>query len=176
MGWTKCEKCGLEINDNQEFCESCGSPQTKRTNLASRGKRLGGSAIDTLIQIPVIVSVMYFSGILGTVMRSGNSLPIKLRVALFFCSAASFLVFNGYLLFHKGQTIGKLLVGTRIVDMQGNLPGLCTLFGLRFLVLSLINQIPILGQVMGLVNALFIFGKARRCLHDYIAGTQVIDA
>ena len=36
------------------------------------------------------------------------------------------------------------------------------------------GQVPIAGQLFNLINILFIFGKKRRCFHDYIAGTMVI--
>ncbi len=39
--------------------------------------------------------------------------------------------------------------------------------------LSLCAHIPMVGPLINLVNPLFIFGKERRCLHDYIAKTQV---
>ena len=32
----------------------------------------------------------------------------------------------------------------------------------------------ILINLVSLVDALFIFGKQRRCLHDYIAGSKVV--
>ena len=34
--------------------------------------------------------------------------------------------------------------------------------------------IPLIGTVFSLVDVGFIFGKERRCLHDRIAGTCVV--
>jgi uncharacterized RDD family membrane protein YckC len=86
------------------------------------------------------------------------------------------LALNGYLLFKRGQTIGKVAVKTRIVDLSGNIPHFGKLLVLRYLVPALVAQIPIVGSLTILVDILFIFGKEHRCLHDYLAGTRVIDA
>ena len=34
---------------------------------------------------------------------------------------------------------------------------------------------PAIGAIVGLINVLFIFTEGKRCGHDYIAGTIVID-
>lgn len=57
----------------------------------------------------------------------------------------AFLLVNGYLLLKRGQTIGKLLVKTRIVDLTGNPPNFGKLLVLRYLVLGLVAQIPMIG-------------------------------
>jgi len=39
----------------------------------------------------------------------------------------------------------------------------------------LVSQVPQVGGLIGLVDILFIFGKERRCLHDLLAGTRVVN-
>ncbi len=46
---------------------------------------------------------------------------------------------------------------------------------MRYFLPTLISQVPFIGGIFGLVNALFIFGAERRCLHDRLAGTRVVD-
>ena len=41
-------------------------------------------------------------------------------------------------------------------------------------VLSLAGLVPVLGPLASFVDILFIFGASRRCVHDLIAGTQVV--
>ena len=36
-------------------------------------------------------------------------------------------------------------------------------------------MIPVLGPLFSLVNVCFIFREDRRCIHDLIAGTQVVN-
>jgi len=88
-----------------------------------------------------------------------------------------FLLLNGYLLATAGQTIGKRLVGTRIVNVSDErIPKFLTLVGARYGSTWLIGLIPGVGNLYGFVDALFVFRNDRRCLHDWIAGTKVINA
>ena len=59
---------------------------------------------------------------------------------------------------------------------DGRILSLGKIIGLRVLPISLAAHIPIVGGFVGLIDALFIFGSEKRCLHDYIAGTIVVDA
>jgi uncharacterized RDD family membrane protein YckC len=88
---------------------------------------------------------------------------------------AVFLTLNGYLLYTRGQTIGKVVVKTKIVDMGGKIPSFARLVLLRYLTPMLVGAIPIIGGIFGILNPLFIFGKERRCVHDYMAGTRVVN-
>jgi uncharacterized RDD family membrane protein YckC len=145
------------------------------TNTASRGKRLGGALIDGLISIVIIVPIMLATGVLQEAFR-GEGMTLGQQAAFFVVGWVVFLTLNGYLLLRRGQTIGKVVVKTKIVDLSGNLPNFGKLLVLRYFVLGLVAQIPIIGSLAGLVNVLFIFGKERRCVHDYIASTRVVEA
>ena len=69
--------------------------------------------------------------------------------------------------------MGKKAWGIRIVRMQtGANGGFVTNVLLRLIVNGLLGLIPLYG----LVNILFIFRSDLRCIHDMIAGTQVVEA
>jgi uncharacterized RDD family membrane protein YckC len=88
-----------------------------------------------------------------------------------------YVVVNGYFLATRGQTVGKMMVGIRIVSADtGEILPLWRVLVLRFLPVQLIQIVPGIGPVLWLVDTLFIFGDARRCVHDYVAGTIVIAA
>ena len=145
-------------------------------NLASRWKRLGGALIDSVIAMAIIVPIMLSTGVLQKAF-SGDMMTVGEQAAFFIVGWVVFLTLNGYLLYKRGQTIGKVVVKTKIVDLNGNLPNFGKILILRYLILGLVAQIPLVGSIInGLVDPLFIFGKERRCLHDYIAGTRVVDA
>jgi uncharacterized RDD family membrane protein YckC len=75
----------------------------------------------------------------------------------------------------RGQTIGKRIIGIRIVTFpDGRNPGGVKAILLRAIVNGLIAAIPLVGNVYSLVDICFIFRDDRRCIHDLIAGTQVI--
>jgi uncharacterized RDD family membrane protein YckC len=78
---------------------------------------------------------------------------------------------------HKyGQTIGKRWVGIKVVRKDGSRAGLGRIFWLRNVVNTLFTLIPFVGRFYALVDALFIFGGEKQCLHDKIADTIVVKA
>jgi uncharacterized RDD family membrane protein YckC len=148
--------------------------------LASRAARFLGSLIDAVVVgIPtVIVVIVAFLLIWGLDVNPEQITftdQIALEAAGFIAYFLLFLLVNGYPLLTRGQTIGKIAMKTRIVDLDGNIPGFAKIVVLRYLVPSLLVQIPLVGNLFGLVDSLFIFGAECRCVHDYIAGTKVIN-
>ena len=85
-----------------------------------------------------------------------------------------FLLIHGYLLMKHGQTVGKWLTGIRIADLDGGIPSFGRVVGLRYLPTSVASVIPVVGSIYPLVDVLFIFRSDRRCIHDLLAGTQVV--
>jgi uncharacterized RDD family membrane protein YckC len=75
-----------------------------------------------------------------------------------------------------GQTIGKRLVGVKVVRNNGERASLGRIFWLRNVVSALPALIPVVGGIYGLVDTLFIFGDSRRCIHDLIGDTKVVRA
>jgi uncharacterized RDD family membrane protein YckC len=87
------------------------------------------------------------------------------------------LIVQVVLLSTSGQSLGKRIVGIRIVRYEDESnPGFVGAWLLRSLVPGLIAAIPCFGMIFSLVDIMCIFGVERRCLHDLIAGTKVIDA
>lgn len=86
---------------------------------------------------------------------------------------AVFLLLQGPLLFLRQQTLGKAVLGLRIVDISGRKAGFARIVLTRELPLWLLGVLP-LGAVAGLLEQLLILRKDRRCLHDHVAGTKVV--
>ncbi len=148
-------------------------PDAGQLELAGLGMRLAGAIVDALILGLLLIPVLFASGYIQLVMsgqQPGFAWQVGIGVAGFIC----FLVVNGYLLNKSGQTVGKKLLGMRIVDLNGNKPDFFRLAGLRYGVGQLIALVPIINMVYWLVDVLFIFREDRRCIHDLIAGTQVV--
>ncbi len=86
------------------------------------------------------------------------------------------LVLQIYLLATRSQTLGKYIMKAQIVDFETGQPAdfvKCAV--LRILVNSIICGIPCAGTIYSLVDIFFIFRDDRRCIHDLLAGTTVID-
>ena len=147
------------------------------TTLAGRGSRVGAVLIDSIILIPLLIGIAMVTGFWDHLISSAaNGIPLSFNAKLiaFLVGQSLFLLLNGVFLANHGQTIGKRIMKVQIVDMEGKQVGFLKLYSLRYLAFSLITQIPVAGGLLALVNVLFIFGKPRRCLHDFLTGTQVV--
>lgn len=143
--------------------------------LAGRWARLGGSFVDGLIMMAIVLPAAFGLGYWET-MKTGEQ-PLGQAVTLALISFAAFLLINGYILATRGQSVGKIVAGTRIVSASDNrIISLGKLVGLRLLPVWIVNYVPIIGPLIVLVDTLFIFRKDRRCIHDWIAGTRVVVA
>ena len=87
------------------------------------------------------------------------------------------LIVQIYLLSTRGQSVGKKIMKVKIVKyLDDSSPGFVHACLLRLIVPGFINGIPIVGSIFPLVDACFIFSEERRCIHDLIAGTKVVNA
>lgn len=143
--------------------------------LAERGTRLGAAIIDGIIGLVVALPMMYLMGFHVYIM-AGEQAPIGLTLSSMVMSLVFFVLLHGYFLYQSGQTIGKKLLSIKIVNLEGNVPSLGKLLGLRYLPVMVVSSIPLLGGIASLVDILFIFRQDRRCVHDLIAGTRVVAA
>ena len=153
--------------------------KTGNTEEVDNTKRVGGKATRGDRFISALID-----GLIGMV----ASIPIFMYVDLAELAEPSFLlglsllgyglvlsfILHGYLLYHYGQTIGKNFMSIRIENLDDTKADLSTIYLKRILPMQVVSIIPFGGQfIAGIVNPLFIFGKEKRCVHDYIAKTKV---
>jgi uncharacterized RDD family membrane protein YckC/type II secretory pathway pseudopilin PulG len=149
-------------------------PTELEISPAGRWKRLLAKLVDAFIfMIPVLCLfvVMFFGSASDFNSESGY---FGLVTGTFFASiffGVSIFILNLELLCQNGQTIGKSLFAIKIVRLDGSRAGLLRIIFLRFLPIGILNSIPFVA----LLDPLLIFQKSRRCLHDLIANTIVID-
>lgn len=141
--------------------------------LAGRGIRLLAAVLDTILLGVILAPWMVFSGYFAEVMRGGD-VSYATDALWTLIGFVAFVVVQGIPLSGNGQTWGKRIVGIRIVDQKGNRPSPARLLGLRYLPLHAIYLIPLIAPILVVVDALFIFRRDRRCVHDLIAGTHVV--
>ena len=155
--------------------------------LAGRGTRLGAAVIDrllaTLVALPGIALMgpafvqLMLAGLRGEQpdLESLNAGSFILGVLLAGCGVLGLLVVQVWMLSTRGQSIGKRILGIRIVKFADNSnPGFLHAWLLRNFVPGLIGVVPYVGFLFVVVDLAFIFGESRRCVHDYIAGTKVV--
>ncbi len=141
--------------------------------LAGRGQRLAAAMIDGIISLALVLPVMFLMGTFDYTQR-GEQPPFMLTLNATIFGFLVFMALHFVLLKKYGQTIGKWMLKIRIADLNGDKPDLKTILLKRYLPISVVGLIPVAGQFLPMVDILFIFRKDRRCVHDLIAGTQVL--
>jgi uncharacterized RDD family membrane protein YckC len=146
-----------------------------RPELAPHFARLIGWLIDIFVSIIYTYPVIRSTGLMEDVLAGKVTYMQSLLFSIYV--TVMYLVVNGYLLTHYGQTIGKRLAKTRIVSIHDDkiLP-FSQIVLLRILPVQLINLIPVISLFGFLADSLFVFREDRRCIHDLIAGSKVINA
>lgn len=196
-----CTNCGKENEPGSAFCTNCGYKFNKEAdNYALYWKRLVALIIDLVIVfIPsIILSAVGFALTIGTGsifggLNDSNSsssaatgiflitfLLINILIALIF-----WLYFAVMESSSKQATVGKLIFGIKVTDINGNRIS----FGkstLRFLIklpytvfgripgLNLILMIPLF--LLAIANAIMpVTTSKKQALHDMAVGTVVVN-
>jgi uncharacterized RDD family membrane protein YckC len=145
--------------------------------LADRGARLLAQFLDGLFMLLCIAPGSLLALSANTQTGAAASGLAMLGVILALGGFGFLLIYQIRLLAREGQTWGKKLMKVRIVLYEtGEIPRLGRSLGLRIVVNNLIGSVPCVGPLYGLADPLFIFGQERRCIHDFIAGTKVVEA
>ncbi len=156
--------------------------EPRADELASRSSRLVAAILDGVLVLLVIMPLQFLSGYIERVQANQATTLEQLGMSL--VGLLTFLVFNGFLLANRGQTIGKAALGIQITQVgTGRLMPFVNVYVFRYLwtlplvivVLLIPGQLDnLLINIVVLVDILLIFREDRRCLHDLIAGTEVV--
>ena len=148
--------------------------------LASRRRRLFATLIDAILVPCLTVLLVMMTGVLEDAEDYADYWWILWVLVL---AVVSYLLLNGYGLWRRGQTLGKMAMGIAIVPYEPSAAGLydnrpaplwklvcvrALFFPLLFVVVApWVTLLPIVDQC-------FVFTRRRRCIHDLVAGTVVI--
>ena len=153
--------------------------QPVRLVLASRWQRFGGYAVDclTLSVLQTILAIVSLRLRFETPSWFEDSLYPVEPPSLFGILAGWFILLVGPLLYfwlmtglNDGRTLGKMAVGTKVVNEDGESPSLLTAF-MREVIGKFISRI-----VLGLGFIWILFDPKFQGWHDKIASTYVIKA
>jgi uncharacterized RDD family membrane protein YckC len=136
------------------YCQACEAP------AATRGSRLLGHTIDRLL--------WFVGAAVGTVALSKVS--SQLSTIGFVVGALTMLGLELALLATRRQSLGKMLMGTGIVKLDGSAAEPWRAALLHTLLAKTVLSAPLLN----LVDQVWIFGSQSRCLHDVVSGTRVV--
>jgi uncharacterized RDD family membrane protein YckC len=141
--------------------------------LAGRGRRLAATVID-MILVPAVALLLVMAT--GAVEDPEDYRDFAFVLPVLGLAVLAYLLLNGWLLYARGQTVGKWLLGIGIVNhASGERAPLWRLVLIRapffpLLFLLIANVLALLP----LADVLPVFMKSRRCVHDLVAGTAVV--
>jgi uncharacterized RDD family membrane protein YckC len=163
-----CDECRNEGPDRLEYCDQCVSTVAV---LAGRDSRFVANLVDQFaLFLPAILAGFAVALLADDASPQGE----RLGVGLILLAALATLGLFGYQLFlviQHGQSLGKRMLGLRVVRSDGSKADAVRIILLRNVVPGFVN---FACSLFGLVDALFIFTQERRCLHDIIADTKVV--
>jgi len=139
-------------------------------NYATRGERFLGNLIDTVILLIPIVTIAVGVGFLFPSQLESVFVEILFGIL----GLVMMVLIQGYFWKTRSQSIGKIVMKTQIVDLDGRPSSFNTICWKRMLPIGVATLIPGIGNVVGIANALMIFREEHNCLHDDIASTRVI--
>jgi uncharacterized RDD family membrane protein YckC len=138
---------------------------------AALQRRVAAFLIDQIMLFAVVIGIGLAAGVRRGEADDGAVLAISLlgvvvAVAYHAIGVARF-----------GRTLGKHLLGLRVVSTPQGAPVTMSYAALRALVPSAAVLLPVIGNFAGLAVYLWaVFDPARQGLHDKLAGTMVVPA
>ncbi len=139
--------------------------------IAEPWRRLVGFVIDWMILVMIaliLVSVLRIDLGAGDALR----LPTSVLIVQGLVAAAYYIGFT----VSRGQTPGKMLIGTRVVmERTGQIPGLRP-SAIRWVVPGVFAFLPGISVVAAAIYGWLLFDSRRRGLHDKAAKTVVVHA
>lgn len=171
-GYPYCALCKDEAM--RDLRSGLAAHQVRSLELASIGRRWLAQIVDSLI-ITIPLTILFFSIAIpsGIFKELGGSNPSPAFFAfqgLIALGSIGFgIAYEGVMLSHGGQTVGKKLLSIKVVTPDGN-----DITSGQAWTRAAVRQA--LGLVCaGLVDYLVVFGSQRTCIHDQAARTRVVD-
>jgi uncharacterized RDD family membrane protein YckC len=182
-GVFRCSRCGipycgdcLVTLQGRQYCARCKGEQltdlrsgvdATQVQLAGIGRRFAALWIDGfIIGLPVLVVLIVF--VFPSMFAGTNQQPPSWTGWIGYVSAPFYLLYEALMLKARGQTLGKMALGIKVVQPAG-LPisagqawGRAAVRQLFFSGFSLIDVLPAL------------FTKEKTCIHDMAAKTRVV--
>jgi uncharacterized RDD family membrane protein YckC len=131
--------------------------------------------LDGVIFAGLVYVPLFFVGFMAGFSGAANErMAAYVGVAGLFAIAgfSTWCVFTIKYVRENGQSIAKRMLGIKVVRSDGATISLGRIFWMRNFLNGLISIVPFYG----LIDALFIFGESRQCLHDKLADTIVVKA
>jgi uncharacterized RDD family membrane protein YckC len=151
---------------------------------ADRATRLGAAILDSFVFMLMVYTPLFVGGVFAGLTANvaapeqaaaaADNVNLAIGIAGVFTigGLVAWLAITIVLMRRNGQSIGKKATGIKVVRSDGSPVSLSRLIWLR----NVLNWVISIVPLYGLIDALFIFGESRQCLHDKLADTVVVKA
>ena len=167
-----CPSCNAEYAAGTRWCSICHTNvvNPKLGRLASPGKRLGAYVIDFLVPTLVVIciSIGQIGGAVGEL--TGGGADDGVAGTILFLSIGLFVAYAVWslILFARGETIGKKLLGMRVVKEDGGRASFFTMLIREWVGKSISALVLWLGFLW------ILFDKENQGWHDKLMSTYVV--
>ncbi len=158
-----CRSCGASIRVGASFCPSCGIAAVTDAVHVSREPRVEHAGLEYIGFWPRFAATVIDAIITG----AGSAIIGAITGQPALGSILSILYYV-LLIGLQGQTVGKMALRIRVIDVRGNAPGVWRAI-LREVLGKLVSTV---GLLLGYLW--IIWDREKRGWHDYIAGTWVV--
>jgi uncharacterized RDD family membrane protein YckC len=186
-GLESCERCGalccrdcFVVLQDRALCAACKVEHVRdlrsgivpgALDLASVGRRLLGVWVDGLITsigaYAILIPLMIPLVALTSNQRAPGPLQTVVTLLMYPILLGVPFVYEGWLLQRRGQTVGKMALGLKVVTPEGGQISRGQAWGRAALKVTL-------GSCLGVDYLPALFTRERTCLHDLIARTRVV--
>lgn len=182
-----CPSCGQQNETGANYCSQCGNQLPKIINVettaaklsaqnivsvefyASFWKRLAALILDFLVLIPgYFIVLMMYAKTMGIQISLSEALKLTYPTAAFIGAFLSWLYYAILESSEKRGTIGKIVLGIEVVDLQGNRISFARATG-RYLGKLVSLSTFYVGYIM------CAFTKRKQTLHDMMASCLVVN-
>lgn len=183
---TRCSRCGRDFCPDCHvrigglpYCAPCKEERildlrsgvTDTSNLASLARRAAAILLDfTLLWIPFIPVAALVSRTLTADSTPEMILLLSQQLSLSIGYLVASILYEGLMVAHGGQTLGKKALKIKVVTPEGNDLTRGQAWG-RAVMRQLLGMVPCIG----IFDYLAAFGEERTCIHDLAARTRVVN-
>src|SRR6185295_7364807 len=164
-----CSDCVVELG-GQPFCAACKAERSRDLRAGTAAAVSGTLRLATIgRRFAVLIPLGAFDPKQQeNPMAIFASIAFQLGIAL--VGFVANVVYQGLMLSHGGQTLGKKAMSIKVVTPEGR-----DITTKQAWIRPLVQQAFGLLSCFGIVNYLTAFGAERTCIHDMAAKTRVVD-
>ena len=172
-----CPNCTVRL-DNFLLCSDCKMEHVRdaycgvkhgQLDLASIGQRFVAVTLDSILFIaPYVLSMVLLVSLEGSGSSTSDSILVFIFLTSLFLATFGRVIYEGFMLQYRGQTLGKMAMKIKVVTPQGQDLRAGQAWGRS------VGRFLLDGCLSGVSYLPALFTEEKTGLHDLLAKTRVI--